>query len=353
MAASRKSEKFDLAGLPPEVTEVLSMFDDGGNGVSIQDMQAAGEKWKASQGHRDGFALKAFPDDLQECLKAFDQDGDGTVGKSELATAAKMFSESKQQVQKMKKIIAALSAVMVIMLLCIMGLMFMVVDVSKENRTASDGVMTAKGDPSKAVRTDTVESFTTFLDTPALDLETLSYMKQVTFYVNMTGFMAEATFKVAGAYKPAGSKDIVFLETNQGYIIAIDRVGRNANITMGGKGTFNVYADLDSYGKGRRLHSAPLQDPVLLTKEGFAKHTNTHGRQLADRGGALMAAGSFEMTAEMAGYGPQLHTGFFWSDGDTVADEDEEEEEDGEHLDEEEEDTDDETSDEDGSDERG
>jgi hypothetical protein len=259
---------------------------------------------QADQGNR--FSLAAFPADVQTSLKAFDHDGDGSVNKTELAVAAKMYSESKEHGARMRKIIVALSTVMFVMLVAIMGLTFMVVEISKENHTGSDGAMTVKGDASQVVRTDSVESFTTLWDIPAFTTETISYMKQVNMYIKMTGYTAEATFKVAGAYKPAGSKDTVVLETPQGYTITINRAGRNGIIVMGNKGTFNVYSGPDDDDVGRRLSNAAIPEPVLLSKEAFRmsqqghpgkwkEDEHAHGRLLNDFSGGLITSGSFTM----------------------------------------------------------
>jgi len=290
--------------MPPDLVNALSKFETEGKEVTIEDVVRAADKWNASKGSHTSFPLDAFPDDLQSTLKAFDQDGDGTVSKPELAAAAKMYQESKQQVRQMTKVIVALSAVMLFMLAAIMGLMFMVVDMSKETSTASNGVMTVKGDPTKVVRSDAVESFSSVWDIPAYTTDTLSYMKHVTLYVKMPEFMAEATFKVSVAYKPVGSKNMTFLTTYEGYTIAIDRVGRNGSIKMGNDGTFSVYLDLDSYDGGRRLDSAPLQDaaldrmePALLSRESFFGLDHAEGRSLNAFGGALMTSGAFTMSA--------------------------------------------------------
>jgi len=351
--------KLDISLLPPEVVEALKKFDEDGNGLSIEDLELAAEKLNASKGMRDGFSLKAFPDDLQGTMKAFDQDGDGTVNKAELAAAARMYKESKEKVRMLGKIIAALSIVLLLTLLAIMGLVYVVVEMSKETSTGGDGVMTVKGS-SEAVRVDTVESITTMWDLPATDMADLAYMKSLTVFVNMThmpavGGIAEATFKLASAYKAVGSNDKVLLTTNEGYTITIDGPAHHATIEMGTKGIFSIFTDKIADGITRRLRAKmqpkipgeeEASEPVFFTKQAFLEEAarceggappatvseawlasednvpaqeqgaallesdreggarkayRNRGRMLRRGGGGLMTSGSFATSANRAG----------------------------------------------------
>jgi len=251
----------DTSSLPAAVVEALQSFSEGpaGDGLSVQDIMLAADKWKASQGMHDGFPLKAFPEDLQGTMKAFDQDGDGTVNKAELAAAARMYQESKHKVRALGKVILAMSVVLVFTLFAIMGLTYVVVESSKETNTGSDGTMTVKGS-SETVRVDVVESSATIWDIPAVDTDDLANMKSITVHIDMrhmptVGGIAEATFKVAGAYKVVGT-DKAFVTTNDGYTITIDGFASKGTIDMGTKGIFAISADNvadDEQEGGRRL----------------------------------------------------------------------------------------------------
>lgn len=251
----------DTSSLPAAVVEALQSFSEGpaGDGLSVQDIMLAADKWKASQGMHDGFPLKAFPDDLQGTMKAFDQDGDGIVNKAELAAAARMYQESKHKVRALGKVILAMSVVLVFTLFAIMGLTYVVVESSKETNTGSDGTMTVKGS-SETVRVDVVESSATIWDIPAVDTDDLANMKSITVHIDMrnmptVGGIAEATFKVAGAYKVVGT-DKAFVTTNDGYTITIDGFASKGTIDMGTKGIFAISADNvadDEQEGGRRL----------------------------------------------------------------------------------------------------
>eukprot|EP01065_Artemidia_motanka_P050187 TRINITY_DN852_c0_g1_i1.p1 TRINITY_DN852_c0_g1~~TRINITY_DN852_c0_g1_i1.p1 ORF type:complete len:2266 (+),score=458.10 TRINITY_DN852_c0_g1_i1:367-6798(+) len=90
---------------------------------------------------------------MQDTLRAFDVDGDGTVSKEEVAVGAKLYIESKKTQKKLVQGITVVTAVLVIALLAIFGLTFAVVELSKETKTDSSGVTTVKGDTSTPVAT--------------------------------------------------------------------------------------------------------------------------------------------------------------------------------------------------------
>jgi len=291
-----EAKMIDTSSLPSAVVEALKNFDVGCDGLSVQDIQLAADKWKASQGMHDGFPLKAFPDDLQGSLKAFDHDGDGMINKAELAAAARMYRESKNNVRALGKVIVALSAVLLLTLFAIMGLVYLVVEMSKETSTGSDGTMTVKGS-SEPVRVDTVESFTTVWDIPAVSTDELANMKSITVYVDMTripavGGIAEATFKVAGAYKALDSTDEAFLTTAEGYTITIDGAARKGTIEMGTKGIFAISTDEIADDVTRRLREklAPkipgmeaVSEPFFFHEQAFLEEeASTEGSRAED-----------------------------------------------------------------------
>ena len=67
-------------------------------------------------------------------LRVFDQDGDGTVAPMELARGAELYLESKKMVKKLTRLAVALLLLMGIMLAAITGLVFTVVELSKETK---------------------------------------------------------------------------------------------------------------------------------------------------------------------------------------------------------------------------
>ena len=79
-------------------------------------------------------AIKTLPKEIQPTLKVFDVDGDGTVAPMELARGAELYLESKKMVKKLTRLAAALLLLMGIMLAAITGLVFTVVELSKETK---------------------------------------------------------------------------------------------------------------------------------------------------------------------------------------------------------------------------
>ena len=75
----------------------------------------------------------------------FDVDGDGSVAPLELARAAELYKDSKDQVKRLTKLAIVLLLLMGLLLGCITGLVFVVVEGSKETATGSSGVQTVKG----------------------------------------------------------------------------------------------------------------------------------------------------------------------------------------------------------------
>ena len=99
----------------------------------------------------------------------------------------------------------------------------------------SDGTMLALS--GEVTRVDTVESHTTLWDMPAVSVNTLAKLKEVTMFVDMSadpavGGWVEATFKVEGAYK--ASADKVFLQINSADTITINRAALSGTLRKGG-----------------------------------------------------------------------------------------------------------------------
>lgn len=90
-------------------------------------------------------AIAGLPKEIQPTLKAFDVDGDGTVAPMELARGAELYIESKKTVKRLTILAAILLLLMGAMLGAITGLVFAVVELSKETETSSTGVTTVKG----------------------------------------------------------------------------------------------------------------------------------------------------------------------------------------------------------------
>jgi hypothetical protein len=179
----------------------------------------------------------------------------------------------------------------------------------KENHTTGE----TPNQPWGPVATAQVESFATIWDLPATDTNVLAYMKDISFYVDMTsvaaiGGVVEGTFKLAGAYKRTNT--LVFLQTTAGGLIKIDGPAKTGTITMDGA----TYPILDTPPTtGRRLETADdaVPDPFIGTRREVTKVLEEDRRRLekdpqrrrelwqgGGRGGAFLSTtGSFTLSS--------------------------------------------------------
>eukprot|EP00928_Gymnodinium_smaydae_P023924 TRINITY_DN19545_c0_g1_i1.p1 TRINITY_DN19545_c0_g1~~TRINITY_DN19545_c0_g1_i1.p1 ORF type:complete len:1339 (+),score=298.21 TRINITY_DN19545_c0_g1_i1:54-4070(+) len=82
-----------------------------------------------------------LPEGIQSVMKEWDTDATGKVSQSELAAAAQAFKRIQQEGRMMKKIIFGLAVVILILMAGMFVLSYLAVDMAKEMRGSSDGVM--------------------------------------------------------------------------------------------------------------------------------------------------------------------------------------------------------------------
>ena len=70
---------------------------------------------------------------LQESLKAFDLDGDGKVDSYELARAAEAYRQAQTRARRLNRMLLAGSALLLVVLAAFSGLVFTVVELTKES----------------------------------------------------------------------------------------------------------------------------------------------------------------------------------------------------------------------------
>ena len=117
--------------------KIVDDIDDEGNGILELDeiIEVFHTFSKLKRANRTGqIFIETLPAAVQAPLRVFDQDGDGTVAPMELARGAELYMESKKMVKKLTKLAAALLLLMGIMLAAITGLVFTVVELSKETK---------------------------------------------------------------------------------------------------------------------------------------------------------------------------------------------------------------------------
>ena len=97
--------------------------------------------------------LRACPLSLQPLLRSLDVDQNGTINPAELAHAMQLYTQSKDRVRTLTRLMLWAFGLMVVMLAAITGVTFAVVELSKESSVNSDGAMVVKGTPATAVQT--------------------------------------------------------------------------------------------------------------------------------------------------------------------------------------------------------
>jgi len=276
----------DLSSLPSDVQEALKTFDADGDGIHVDDIIGAANKWRTSQGKHDSFLLCAFPEDLRPTLAVFDQDGDGSVCKAELASAAKMYMESQRRVKYLIRAVVAVSFGALILLCVLFGLMFASNEASKETHTEGNAMVSLDGE---AVAVDSVESFGALFDIPRVPLDMIAKLKTISMYVDMSKdpnvqATVESVFHISSAFKVP--LDVVLhLRTSEGYSLRIEGDSKTGTITMGSS-TFNISDQL----AGRRLSAEELAEYDALQCGDDEPVCIPRGRRLNAVLGAIYAA---------------------------------------------------------------
>mmetsp|Transcript_3509 Transcript_3509/g.7303 ORF Transcript_3509/g.7303 Transcript_3509/m.7303 type:complete len:942 (-) Transcript_3509:166-2991(-) len=96
---------------------------------------------------------RGLPEDLQEVLKEFDVTGDGNISLDELAHAASLYRGSKKSQSNLRKVVVSLIFGIILLIAANFGLMFVVVDLTKDTEVDSSGNLLAKGGAHETVRT--------------------------------------------------------------------------------------------------------------------------------------------------------------------------------------------------------
>lgn len=185
--------------------------------------------------------LDPFEKKVMAAFKAADKDNSGTLTPVEMLEIMRHMADQAKTAKRMGRTIFGLIGIVVLLILTLGGVSLASTMIGGEaikeskvpdcsNPTEDD----ARCNPANLVKVGQVESFTDSLfDLPTAPLHQLSYLRDVSFYVDMTsdaavGGAVEATYKVAGAYKRTNDK--VILETINGHKIVIDAAAQTASI---------------------------------------------------------------------------------------------------------------------------
>ena len=255
--------------------------------------------------------LDTFEKEVQKLFKNADRDGSGTITPVEMIEIMRTMSEGKKAAKRMGRSIMGLIALVFTLIIALVGVSISGAMVGgeaiKESKVpdCSDPAVAAvagKCDEGKMVRVGAVESFVdSVFDLPKVPTNQLAYIRDVTFYADMTsdasvGGPVEATFKVAGAFKRSDTQ--AWLRTTDGNTIVLDAAAQTGTLTMANGGpVFPLSSTPPTSSTGRRLETA-ADAPMVATKTGrqLAESHAARGRELGFSGG-LMTSGSFTMMA--------------------------------------------------------
>ena len=267
--------------------------------------------------------LDPFEKAVMKAFKEADRDGSGTLTAVEMLEIMRKMAEGKKAEKRMGRSIMGLIALVVVLIMALVGVSISGAMVGgeaiKESKVpdCSDPAVAAvagKCDAGKMVRVGAVESFVdSVFDLPTVPTNQLAYIRDVTFYADMTsdasvGGPVEATFKVAGAYKRSDTQ--AWLRTTDGNTIVLDAAAQTGTLTMANGGpVFPLSSTPPTSSAGRRLETA-ANAPMVATKTGreLAESHAARGRELGFSG-ALMTSGSFTMMAS-TGFSRRRELGF-------------------------------------------
>ncbi|CAE7607931.1 unnamed protein product [Symbiodinium sp. CCMP2592] len=91
---------------------------------------------------------------IQDVMKEWDIDGDGTVALHELTEAAHAYKKVKKEGRRMRRMIIGLCCVIGVLLTGMFVLSYVAADMAKEMRSSGDGVMRAQGEVVKVASSD-------------------------------------------------------------------------------------------------------------------------------------------------------------------------------------------------------
>ena len=152
--------RIDIARFPEEVQPLLREAVAGKHRASYVDMNdlvTIFSLYKEIVDHPDSIPISVLPRELHGKVEAFDVDGNGLISPDELAAAAELYQASQR---KQRRYLVALVASFAFILVClgtVGGLVYAVVEGTKETHTGSAGVTTSAANASSVAMYGTVD----------------------------------------------------------------------------------------------------------------------------------------------------------------------------------------------------
>ena len=262
---------------------------------------------------------KGYLDDVEQLCRKYDLNGDGRFTVQEVKSIVRDVRAAHSTVAQLKKALAVVVLGAVVACAVLVALMLSANELSKENHTGKDGVLT--GLEGNAVQTDTVRSFADMRDFLTLPFSTLEKLDYVTFTTGSCDGSAESTdhvLKVARVERTSagagsggevaattglrlwGMTGAVHLEVRDSAVsyhrhaagTAAAEEPEEVCLMMASSSAPEVGTD------GRRLLRSSSRRRVTLVSE--AEHRRSlRGRELLV--GSLMTSGSFVMMGSKSG----------------------------------------------------
>lgn len=211
-----------ISQFPADMHEMLKEIDDEGNGYLEADelaeiFQMYCEMKKANK--EGSIAIKTLPKEIQPTLRVFDVDDDGTVAPLELARAAELYKQSRNQVRRLAMSVGVLLVILLALVGTIVGLVAVVVEESKETKVSVTGVSTAKGS-SAVTATGTVRAQSTLFNALNFTTDQLETITNLNFN-NAAGVV---TYQIIGAFKHPDNLFVKF-HTSTAAVITVTEAG--------------------------------------------------------------------------------------------------------------------------------
>lgn len=266
-----------ISQFPADMHEMLREIDDEGNGYLEADELAEVFSMYCAmkKANKEGaISIQTLPKELQPTLKVFDVDNDGSVAPLELARAAELYKQSRNQVQRLVKAVAILLIILLALVGTIVGLVAVVVEESKEQKVSVSGVTTAKGSSTVAA-TGSVQAQSTIFNALSFTTEQLEAITKLNFN-NDAGIL---TYKIIGSFKHPDSLFVKF-HASTGAVITITSEGLDVTDPLNNVRFQETPAQTSA--RRRRLLQMGGGGHGLLSMETYAVYNATEYDYLAD-----------------------------------------------------------------------
>lgn len=177
-----------------------------------------------------GMPLQAYPEAMRDAIKAFDVNGDGYVEMHELARAAELYKDSKNQSRRLSLLVVMLVAIIGVLVGVTAACTYAVVEAAKETEVSGDGEMHVKGKSNVVATTGVAEKTEDIFDFVTKDEVDVGGVKTLTLVTGatkrqytVTGYeqkLGELSFFTATGHKVTVTRDMYSIYNANGSTLA-------------------------------------------------------------------------------------------------------------------------------------